>query len=379
MRYKTLIAVLLCALLTLSACGAKESVSRITEQSIDEEIIVSDTSSDDVSAKNSESLALSEKNGKKADRLSASPETDTKSSKKELTSETENESNVSKNSDTDSKQSDSDASDTESEKFDSKHMTPVCRSALVYCIDDDKMLYEDSVDDTVAPASLTKLLTASVVLNNMSANDVVTVGTEQYLISPDSSLCYLEMGNELTVYDLLTGMLLCSGNDAAYTAAVSTARAVNPDLSDSEAVELFVEMMNELASEIGMNNSHFAVPDGIDSADQYTTASDLVKLAKYALDIPEIREIVGTDQANVNIESGESFYWINTNQLLDPNSTYYSEDVIGMKTGTTESAGACLIAAAEKNNKTYITVVTGCYADTDRFELTAKLLDLFCK
>lgn len=371
MKYKTLIAVSLCALLTLSACGSKDSVSSVDEQGIDVTVMTNDT----VSAASVQPSASS----KTENVSSASTETDTQSSDDSIenaSSKPEKDSVSSKFNDTDSEKIEQDDSDTSSDKVDSKNMTPVCRSALVYCIDDDKMLYEDSVNDTVAPASLTKLLTAAVVLEYLNPDYLVTVGTEQDLVAPESSRCYIEIGNQLTVHDLLTGMLLCSGNDAAYTAAVATARADDPELSDEEAVERFVEMMNDLASAIGMNDSHFAVPDGLDDSNQYTTASDLAKLAAYTLDIPEIREIVGTYYNSVTIESGESFEWVNTNQLIDPNSAYFREDVIGMKTGTTDAAGCCLISAAEKDGKTYIAVVTGCYSDSDRFELSDKLFDL---
>ncbi len=373
MKYKTLIAVSLCALIMLSACGSKESVSSIDEQGFDETVMTNDIISN-------ASVQVSASSDEKENETSYSTESDTQNldvSTENVSSKSEKDSDSSKIPDTDSEKAEKDDSDTSSEIINSKNMTPVCRSALVYCIDDDELLYEDSVNDTVAPASLTKLLTAAVVLEYLNPDFVVTVGTEQDLVAPESSKCYIEIGNQLTVHDLLTGMLLCSGNDAAYTAAVATARADDPELSAEEAVEHFVELMNDLASAIGMKDSHFAVPDGLDDPNQYTTALDLSKLAAYTLDIPEIKGIVGTYNTNVTIESGESFDWFNTNQLIDPNSTYYREDAIGMKTGTTDAAGCCLISAAQKDGKTYISVVTGCYSDLDRFELSDKLFDLF--
>lgn len=253
--------------------------------------------------------------------------------------------------------------------------SPVCRSAVLYCVDDGRMLYDDGADVKTAPASITKLLTASVMLKYMNADDIVTVGTEQTLVHEDSSVCFISIGNRLKVRDLLTGMLLSSGNDAAYTAAVSTARAAHPgeELSDEAAVTVFCGMMNELASEIGMSSSHFTTPDGWDDENQRVTAADLVKLSEHALKDPTIREIVGTHQKYVVFESGENITWTNTNSLLDPDSTYYSEYAIGLKTGTTDDAGCCLAAAFSKDGKTYISVVTGCEESDDRFDLTLKL------
>ena len=255
--------------------------------------------------------------------------------------------------------------------------SPLCRSAVLYSVDEKKIIYDDGADIVTAPASITKLLTASVMLNNMNENDIVTVGSEQNLVHEDSSVCYISVGNRLKVKDLLTGMLLSSGNDAAYTAAVCTARAAHPgeELSDTQAVSVFCGMMNELAAEIGMSSSHFSTPDGWDEDDQYVTAADLAKLCEYALSIPTLRLIVGTFQKSVVFESGESMTWTNTNKLIDPNSNYYCEYATGMKTGTTDNAGCCLAASFVKNGKTYVSVVTGCNASDDRYEMTLKVFD----
>lgn len=255
--------------------------------------------------------------------------------------------------------------------------SPLCSAAVLYCADDDRFIYNDSSEKRIAPASITKLLTAAVVMKYMDPDDVVTVGTEQYFVNEDSSVCFLSIGNRLTVRDLLTGMLLSSGNDAAYTAAVSAARDANPDkeLSDDEAVTAFCGMMNELAGEIGMTGSHFSDPDGWDEDDHYVTAADLVKLSAYVLRDPVIREIVGTHQKYVEFVSGENITWTNTNSLLDPDSSFYCDACIGLKTGTTDNAGCCLAAAFTKNEKTYITVVSGCAESDERYELTLKLFE----
>lgn len=255
---------------------------------------------------------------------------------------------------------------------------PKCFASLLYCVEDDKVLYTDSADLPTAPASITKLVTASVVLKYMKPDDIVEVGTELNLVDPESSICYINIGNRLTVHDLLTGMLLCSGNDAAYTAAVNTARAVHSgeELSDQEAVSVFVDMMNETAAEMGMSHSHFMTPDGWDNSEQHVTANDLVLLAKYVLSVPELRTIVGTYEKSVEFVSGETLDWTNSNQLLNPKSVFYCPDAIGLKTGTTDYAGACLLSAFEKDNKTYIAAALGCENNSDRYQLTLLLYDL---
>lgn len=250
-------------------------------------------------------------------------------------------------------------------------------SALIYCVNDKETLYSENADTRIAPASLTKLLTACVALEYVSADEVFTVGTEQSLVPENSSVSFILNGHRLKLYDLITAMLLVSGNDAAYTVAVSTARIVseNESMTDEEAVSYFCGLMNSLADEIGMSDSNFTTPDGSDDDLQYTTASDLIKLAEYALGKEEISEIMRLDEKFVMFESGEVITWKNTNKLLDKNNYFYRENAIGMKTGTTGKAGNCLISAFAENDKTYITVVTGCHTDFDRYNVTLGLFE----
>lgn len=257
--------------------------------------------------------------------------------------------------------------------------TPACTAAVFACVDDAELLYGDNINEHIAPASLTKLLTASVALHYLSPDTVVTVGSEQSLVKSGSSLCLIKPGHKLKLYDLLTGMLMASGNDAAYTVAVTTARAVKSDtaMTDSQAVSYFAELMNSYASSIGMNNSHFTTPEGWDDASQYTTVYDVLILANHAFSIPEIKTITGTYQKKVYFVSGENITWTNTNALLNPSSTYYCSDAVGIKTGTTANAGNCLIAAFERNGKTYLSAVVGCGTGNDRYELTLKMLSQF--
>ena len=240
--------------------------------------------------------------------------------------------------------------------------SPLYHSAVMYCIEDKQWLYRDGGTLKTAPASITKLLTASIALEYLSPDEIVTVGTEQEFVHSGSSLCYIGYGDQLTVKELLTGMLLNSGNDAAYTAAVCAARAMMPDerLSDGEAIRVFCDKMNAKAAAIGMRNSHFVNPDGWDEELQYVTADDLVKLSVYALQYPIIREIVGTYAYDVQFVSGERIHWTNTNSLLNPDSSFYDKLCIGLKTGTTDNAGGNLEDGTKKNTTTYIYTVTEC-------------------
>lgn len=255
---------------------------------------------------------------------------------------------------------------------------PLCTGCAFYCVEDGELVHGENINDRIAPASLTKLLTAVVALKHASADEVFTVGTELSFVQPESSLALIAMGQKLKLYDLITGMLLPSGNDAAYTVAVSVARKASgsADMSDERAVEYFCGLMNDMARELGMYDSHFADPDGWDDDRHYTTVSDLVKLAEYALTVPEIREIVSTPRKSVTFETGEVADWVNGNVLIQPEwEEYYRPNAIGMKTGSTDNAGYCLIGAFTKTGKTYITVVVGSELWEDRYDKTLRLID----
>ena len=259
--------------------------------------------------------------------------------------------------------------------------SPSCRAAAFYSVDEKELLYSDKINEKTAPASITKLLTAATALKVMSPDTTCTVGSELGFVNYDSSLAYIAPGQEITLYGLITGMLLASGNDAAYTIAVSAARAASPDkeLSDQEAVDKFCGMMNDLAGEIGMKDSHFVNPDGWDDSDQYTTVADILKLSEYVLSVPEIRKTAGCHEKTVTYLTGGTSTWKNSNYLLDPESEFYCRYAIGLKTGTTINAGNCLSAAFEKDGKTYISVVVGCETDDDRFALSNKIFSSFVK
>lgn len=240
-------------------------------------------------------------------------------------------------------------------------------------------LYEKDSDKRIHPASLTKILTAITALTYMNTDTVITVGTELNLLPKRSSLCLIKSGHRLTLYDLLTGMLVASGNDAAYTIAVNTARHVmNEDsISDKEAISYFTDLMNSVAKAIGCTDSNFTTPDGFDSEGQYTTIKDLSLICSYALKFKEIREIVSTANKKVVFKSGENVTWSNSNKLLHPDSPYYYSEATGMKTGTTPLAGKCLIATAEFDGQTYVAIVANCESENERYSSVIKLFESF--
>ncbi|MBE6963116.1 MAG: D-alanyl-D-alanine carboxypeptidase [Ruminococcaceae bacterium] len=239
-------------------------------------------------------------------------------------------------------------------------------------------IYSKNQNERMYPASLTKIVTACTALRYVSTDEVVRVGTELQFVREGSSVCWLQRGHRLTMYDLLTGMLLSSGNDAAYTVAVNTARTVtgNAEMSDQEAVEYFCGLMNDFVEDLGANNSHFVNPDGWDDDAQYTTVWDMAMIASYALKVPEIREITSLQSKEVHFVSGGSITWENTNSLMNPESKYYCPQVAGMKTGSTSLAGKCLISVVQLDGSEYISIVSGCEKEKDRYGSSLELIGL---
>lgn len=239
-------------------------------------------------------------------------------------------------------------------------------------------IHEKAAGDRMASASMSKIVTALTALRYVSPDTVFTVGTELQLVQPGASICLIAKGHRLTLEQLLMGLLLPSGCDAAYTIAVNVARLVaeNPDMSDQEAADYFCGLMNDLAAELGAADSHFVNPDGWDHEDHYTTVRDMALFAARAMEHETLRNIVSTPEQWVMFVSGENITWQNSNSLLHSDSSYYHPDAVGMKTGTTEAAGNCLLSAFERNGTLYIAVVAGSATRNGRYEDTLKLLEL---
>lgn len=251
-------------------------------------------------------------------------------------------------------------------------------AAILYDENNRTVLYEKNADEKIAPASITKLVTAMVALKYASANTVFTVGSEQNLVHMYSSICFIEKGEKLTLQHLIYGMLIPSGNDAAYTIAVNIARIASgdPSMSDRSAVSYFCDLMNDYAKGLGTENTNFINPDGWDETEHYSSARDLLLITNKALKFKTIVDTVGMASVSVTVKSGQNHYWTNSNYMLHRYSQYYYQYATGVKTGTTDNAGYCLSARAEKDGKGYIAIVLKCPTERDRFSSAALLLDL---
>lgn len=254
------------------------------------------------------------------------------------------------------------------------------RDYFVYDCDEENLMAisPDGLDEKVYPASVTKLFTAYVALQYLDPDAVIKLGQEVYLVSADSSLSGVKRGQTITVAELVKGMLLPSGNDAAYGLAAAAARAKtgNSSMEAGEALAYFVNMMNETAQAEGMTGSHFMNADGYHDPEHYTTCADLITIARLALGNDLIRSCAATVKDQVTFSNGELAVWNNTNHLIDPESQYYHADAIGLKTGHTSAAGFCVLTAFELDGDYIIIGTFGCQRPEDRFIDALKLYDL---
>lgn len=234
---------------------------------------------------------------------------------------------------------------------------PSSESLLLLNLDVDVPVYEKNVNQRRSPASTTKIMTYIVTIENVKdlENTKITISDEviNMVLGTDSSIAGLEVGDTVTVYQLLHCLMIPSGNDAALALA---------DYVGEHDISKFVDMMNQKAKELGCNDTHFVNPHGLYDEQHYTTASDMAKMAKYALSLPYFSEI--TNEV-VSYVMGDDWPLITTNSMIDPynGGTYYYKYAKGIKTGH-ENNGFCLVSTATKGGNTYLCVALGA-PDTD--------------
>jgi len=214
------------------------------------------------------------------------------------------------------------------------------RSAILMDIDSNRILYEENINEVRSVASISKIMTALLAIESGKLEEVVVVGDE--IEKSYGSGIYIKVGEKLTLRDLVYGLMLRSGNDAA----LAISKYVGGTVED------FVKMMNEKANEIGMNNTTFNNPSGLDQEKgNYSTAYDMAILTSYAMKNEEYKKITGTKKYTLKTNMN-TYSWINKNKLL---SIY--KYTTGGKTGFTEIAKRTLVSTASKDN-TNLVVVT---------------------
>ena len=231
------------------------------------------------------------------------------------------------------------------------------RSCVVLDRNSKKIIFGKNEYNRVKMASTTKIMTATVIIENCDLSQTVTVSKKA--AGTGGSRLGLKTGDKITIRDLLYGLLLCSGNDAAISLAETAAGSVQE----------FSNMMNNKAKELGLNNSHFESPHGLDSDNHYTTAYELALLADYALQNSTFRNIVGTKNYTITI-NGYPKNITNTNELLGS-----LDGVYGVKTGFTNGANRCLVTSCKRGEMDIICVVLGCDTKNFRTQDSIKLIN----
>ncbi len=220
------------------------------------------------------------------------------------------------------------------------------RSTIVMDVGTGRILYEKNAYEKLLPASITKILTCIVAIENYDLDRLVVVTDE--MIKTNGSSIYLASGDVISIRDLLYGLMLCSGNDAA--------KVLSFVLSGEESD--FIDLMNKTAKKIGMKNSYFNNPSGLDEETKnYTTAYDMALLTSYASKNEEFKKIASTKEYYPTIASGKKMYFVNKHRLVRNNVA-----LLG-KTGYTKSAHRTLVSLFEQDGFEIVVVTFKCSDD----------------
>jgi len=233
-----------------------------------------------------------------------------------------------------------------------------CKAIYLLNIDTDTLVYEKDSSKKVFPASTTKIMTYIVSVEHIKDLKGTKITVEKdvldRLIGTGSSLSGLEyfVGQSVTAYDLLNCLMIKSGNDAAMLLAYYIGEG---------SIQTFVDMMNDKAETLGCKNTHFMNPHGLHDKDHYTTAEDLAIMTRYAQTLPEFNDITNRVSAYISVDKAKEYPLVTTNYMIDEirGGNYYYEYAKGVKTGTTDEAGYCLVSTATKGGYTYLCVALG--------------------
>ena len=222
----------------------------------------------------------------------------------------------------------------------SKTVETSAAAFVLYCPQNGSIILSKNENEHKKPASTTKLLTSLITLEQAARGNSTVTFTDK--MTAEGSSMYLEYGDTVKLSDLAAGMMMCSGNDAANAAAIAI----------SGSYEKFSGVMNSRAQSIGMKNSHFVTPSGLDDDNHYTTAHDMALLMAEVLRNSQLAELISQKSATVDfIKPEKHMTYTNHNRLL----SMYSY-CIGGKTGYTDAAGRCLVTASRRDNLTLICV-----------------------
>jgi len=235
-----------------------------------------------------------------------------------------------------------------------------CRSAILIEQNTGQVLYEENADEPMAPASITKIMTLLLTFESMEQGKFgldTPLTCSEHAASMGGSQIWLEVGETMTVDEILRATFISSANDAAVVLAEAVA--------GSE--EAFVAQMNQKAAQLGMKNTHFQNATGLDAPEHYSTARDIAVMSAALLHYPGV-----TDYSTVWMDSlrGGATQLVNTNKLVR-----FYDGATGLKTGTTDGAGSCLAASAKRGELSLVAVSLGSDTSAQRFSACRTLLD----
>lgn len=229
------------------------------------------------------------------------------------------------------------------------------KAAYMVSLDTNTVIYQKNADEPMYPASLTKIMTAIVALENVKDIKTETATAPAYIFDEfygiDVSHAGIVTGETLSIENLLYAMMMQSANEAASIVA---------DYVGDGSIPYFVELMNKKAKEIGANNTHFVNPHGLFDSDQKTTAHDMALITEYAIkNFPEFMEMAGTTSKDIGPSNKREHIYLNTRNYMMVNTDYYYKGLSGVKTGTLEEAGRCFISTAKRDGYEYLLVLMG--------------------
>lgn len=243
-------------------------------------------------------------------------------------------------------------------------------AAGLFDIKNEKVLYAYQLHEKLFPASTTKTMTAYLTLKYGNLDDIVTVSSNATDFAADEQICNLQTGDQVSLYDLLCGLVLHSGNDCAVAIAEHLAGSV----------EAFADMMNEEARALGATNTHFVNPHGLQDEDHYTTAYDLYLMFNACVQDQRFLDIISLPSYTGELTGADGTYrteqWMPTNyyslgEAYAPNGV----EIFGGKTGTTDEAGSCVILYSQDlENNPYISIVMGADDKTILYDDMTNLL-----
>lgn len=242
-------------------------------------------------------------------------------------------------------------------------LADVAKSAILIERDTGAVLYEKNSHEKLAPASMTKIMTMTLIMEALEKGQIKwddKVRASEYAASMGGSQIFLEPGESMSVEEMLKGIAIGSANDASV--------AMAEHIAGSE--EAFVEKMNKKVKELGLKETHFKNPTGLPSKDHYSSAHDMSMMAKELLKYDGITKFTGSYESYLREGSDKKFWLVNTNKLVR-----FYDGVDGLKTGFTNEAKYCLTATAKKDNMRVIAVVFGAPTPKERNNEVSKMLD----